>query len=115
VTLRKQIELEDAGETVVIFRGAEAPRHQGKYLVGRHRIHSHLHVVAFDDSAQWHREIAFKHGIAPAGGGWLEADHAKKRIHLSGFSHAYGREPRRAITAAAFKALLPDYDVTFED
>ncbi len=115
MNLRREIVLDGAGKTIVIFRGADAPSHKAKYLVGRHRTHPELLVVVFDDSAEWHKQIASKFGIAPSGGGWLEADHVEKRIRLSGQSHAYGRELSRALSAAAFKALFPDYEVSLED
>jgi hypothetical protein len=56
----------------VILKAADAPRVAGKFLLGRPVLDAARLVLAFDDQAAFHKDIAAAHGLRPLGGGWCE-------------------------------------------
>jgi len=114
--LRKRIQPADAREeAALIVNCADTPCAAGKYILGISLLDSPSLVLAFDDSAQFHRDIAHRYGLRPLGGGWCELDHAKKQIRLSSRSTQFGREPNRELVLALFHDAFPGYLCWGED
>lgn len=93
----------------VVLRGGDGPKVAGKYLVGRPLTEPTGLVLAFDDAAEFHKDLAHDHGLRPLGGGWCEIDHGARRVRLSGSSQAFGREPDREQALAWLRACLEGY------
>ena len=108
--IRKTLKEFDKGRDVtLLFSCSDAREAAGKYVVGlRAGEEAHL-VIVFDESASFHRDIALRHRLRPRGGGWLELSARKKRIHLSGRSAVYGREPDRSLTARVLSIAFPEF------
>jgi hypothetical protein len=108
VVIRKQ--LNSGGLHVdVMLKAGDGPRVSGKYLVGRPLLNSSALALAFDDAAEFHKDIAHDHGLRPLGGGWCEIDHAARTVTLSSSSQAFGREPDRARALAWFSECFEGY------
>lgn len=95
--------------SVTSMAGAE-----GKFLVGRLAAEPAHLLLVFDESAAFHRDIALRHRLRPAGGGWMRFDPKRRRILVSGSSRAYGREPDRDLVLRALSRVFPDFTCSAE-
>ncbi len=101
--------LNDAAEAAeAVLKAGDARRVKGKFLVGRSLFDARLTLV-FDDSAEFHKDIALGYNLRPLGGGWCEIDHDARRARLSGSSQAFGQEPDRSLSLGWIAACLPGY------
>lgn len=101
--------LVDGGGTVeIVLKACDERRVKGKFLLGRAIPDSSLTLV-FDDSAEFHKDIALAFHLRPLGGGWCEIDHGARTVCLSSSSQAFGREPDRARSLLWFAECLPGY------
>jgi hypothetical protein len=107
-------QFEKGSDLTVLLSLASVDAAEGKYLLGRLAAEPAHLLVAFDESAAFHHDIALRHRLRPAGGGWMKFDRKKRRIHLSGRSQAYGREPDRGLVLRALSRLFPDFTCTAE-
>lgn len=113
--IRKTLKGFDKGRDVtLLFLCASLAATRGKYLVGFHNTEKDHLVIAFDESASFHKDIALRFQLRPRGGGWLELSASKKRVRISGRSLAYGREPDRDLTRRVLSMAFPDYSCTYE-
>lgn len=97
-------------EVEVILRSRNGGPAEGKYVLGRTADEERRLVVAFDDSAAFHRDIGVKYGIRPIGGGWMVLDQKGKRAQVSGRSTQYGRELDRDLVVEALSAALVGFN-----
>lgn len=110
MNLRQSLRLPDQEQPVVlILHAAERPRVEGKYVVGRIPEEGGRLAVVFDDSVEFHRDIADKYGLRPLGGGWCAIDTERRTVFLSSRSTQFGREPDRNLTVGVFQAHFPGY------
>lgn len=92
----------------------QKPVSEGKFLVGVPQHSRNSIVIIFDDTAEFHADIAEKYEIRPRGGGWLIIDQGKRAVHITGTSEAFGRELDRRLTYRAIGAAFPGFSCTVD-
>lgn len=106
---------EPAVAAVVIVRAAEGVRAAGKFIAGREAGGRGGLVLVFDDTAQFHKDLAVMYGLKAEGGGWMEIDFGRRTAVVSSRSTQYGREPDRVLTVALFESALDGFRVWQEE
>jgi hypothetical protein len=99
------------GPVRVILAGRHGDRVSGKFVFGRLKAEDGLRVLVFDDSAEFHKDIAAAYGVEVSGGGWIEIDRKSRTVQVGGKSTQYGRELDRGLTVLLLERALEGFSV----
>lgn len=110
--MKVDVEVDAPGGPVrVVIRAGKGARVWGKFVFGRLKSDSGVRALVFDDSAEFHKDVALVHGVEVDGGGWVEFDQTNRTARVGGRSTQFGRERDRGLTVDLLAGALPDYRV----
>lgn len=110
--MKVDVELDaPGGQVKVVIRAGKGARVWGKFVFGRLKSDPEKRALVFDDSAEFHKDIALAHGVQVDGGGWVEFDQTNRVARVGGRSTQFGRERDRGLTVNLLDEALPGYRV----